>query len=386
MYAAADFDRALERRFGGVKMNGNNNCGMLLIEGNATEDAYLRRDWTPSIMSNNISLLSTSGRTCSIPLINQLPDTSKITAMHPIRQLLQTPMINHIEVGGGAPRVACAMAELRNDTPVQVLLVNEADATQALVQVCKKKNIDQVSMGFIHTPVSIVANRLSNRLIIKERIRRHRKAPHEKLLLGDISHAVETAVAVAVVSPKAPSLASVIFSSSNGARKYFQPTGSLTRKMTLILAHQATDLICNFAELLSFTTSANIVVHDLPEDDTAAPLTVAYLLRQLRPKGLAGTVSAVVTLGRRGAVAADWLKGEHIYSLMFRPLNNSAVVPTPAGTGDWLLGAMIFFNHTWASLGLLKDPVMATTSRAMHFVCSKLGLRRDSYEISVAML
>jgi hypothetical protein len=364
----------------------NHNCKLLLVEGNATEDAYLSQDWQPLITPENISLLGTSGQAYSISIANRPSDSSKVTASQPIRQLLQTPMIGHIEVGGGAARVACTMAELRYCTPIEVQLVNEADVNPTLVQVCREKNIEQVSIGCIRTPLNIVVTSLPNRLIIREQIRRRHKAQNERLLLDNIGHLKEAAGAVAVVSPKDPSLATVIFSSSNGARKYFQPTGSLTKKMTLILALKATDLICNFTELLSFTHLVNIDTPNLSEEDAAAPLLVASLLRQLRAMGLVGKFSSVVTLGKRGAVAADWQQGERIYSLMFKPLKNSAVVPTPAGTGDWLLGAIIFFNHVWASLDLLKDPVMASTLRSMYFVCDKLGIHRDSYVISVSML
>jgi hypothetical protein len=261
------------------------------------------------------------------------------------------------------------VAEIHNGTPVKVLLVNECDESPELVSMCTEKDIDQVSLGCIRTPVNIIAgNGLSNRLVIKERIRGRRKRQPKKQSLNDINNAVKHADAVAVVSPKDGRLASTVLSSSNGARKYFQPAESLPQNSTLRLAAQANHIVCNLAEAKSLAASANIPVRNLSEQAPEAMHLAACLARQLRRKNLAGKISMVISMGRKGAIAADWRKGDRVYSLAFNPFNDSAVVPTLPGTGDLLLGAMIFFNCIWASLGFLKDPVMASTYRAMQFV------------------
>ena len=72
----------------------------------------------------------------------------------------------------------------------------------------------------------------------------------------------------------------------------------------LQFARQATDLVCNFEVLLNLADSANISVHGLSEEAPQAPAYAIHVLRHLRTKSLAGTLSAVVTLGRRGAVVA----------------------------------------------------------------------------------
>jgi len=365
-------------------MNGNTNCVTLIVEGVATEEVYLGRDWTSSVLSNKISLLNSSGRTHCIALANPPFDPPEVTAKQPIHRLLQKLAVDHVEAGGDATKVASVAAEIRNGIPVQVLLVNEADASSRLAHKCAEKNIKHISIGCIDTPVNIVTGGSLNQITIRERIQMRRTALCERWILDDVVHAPETATAVAVVSPKASSLASLVFSSCKRGRKYFRPTTQLRPRMMLTFAHQATDLVCNFYSLLSLAASANFVVCNLSEDAPEAPRYAIQVLQQLRMKSLSGTVSAVVTLGRRGAVVADWYRGGRIHSLTFRPHSNSAIVPTPTGSGDWLLGSMIIFNHTWASRNLLNDPVIASTLRAMHFVCDKLGLARNSYMIDVA--
>jgi len=179
----------------------------------------------------------------------------------------------------------------------------------------------------------------------------------------------------------------LVVSPSNGkARTYVQLSRSLGLQATLTLIRGSTDVECNFTELQALASRLQIPVPSMSEDDPKAFRWAARVLSQLNNECLAGAFSTVVTLGRNGAVVANWMTGR-TYALRFMPLDKRAIVETPAGVGDWMIGLYVLWNHTWASPHFLRYPVMASVERSMHWICRrKLGLPPDSYGIDTSLL
>ena len=80
-------------------------------------------------------------------------------------------------------------------------------------------------------------------------------------------------------------------------------------------------------------------------------MAAAALLRSLHRCHWAGTEAAVCTLGRHGAVVADWIR-DRIDHIALELLDGDAGVPTPAagGTGSWRNGST---GATWSRQGHL---------------------------------
>ncbi len=365
-------------------MNGTNGNGLSVVfQGGVVEDAVVSSRLPCTLSPDGVSVRDSRGQDHFIPFAGPPGDRSKVSAAGPIRPLLDRLVVDEYQVGGGAIRAAVAASQARNGRPVKLHFLNEAEATPKVVTLCKQAGIDHIALDRFQTPTNLVILRAPNRLIIKEPLRRSHKPVAEARMAG--VHAVlGGAAAVVCVSPEDPFAAETAFQSANAPRKFLQPTGSLPPGQTLKLARLATDIQCNLAELGILTRWAGLAMGDVPEEAPRAPQCAADGLRRLRAKRLAGTISAVVTLGRKGAVAADWVRGR-IYFLAFSPRSDRAVVPTPSGTGDMFLGSFVVFDR-WAAAGHLKEPVMASAVRATKFVASKLGLRRDSYDIDVKVM
>jgi hypothetical protein len=185
---------------------------------------------------------------------------------------------------------------------------------------------------------------------------------------------------VASVSSKDVALTATAVATGNGARQYFQPTGSLTAEMTQLLLLMSHEVLCSFEEWGSLGRYVGMALPELNEEAPQAPEAAAELLRALHRRRWAGAEAAVCTLGRRGSMVADWLRGR-VYHVSLELADGDAGVPTPAGSGDRFLAEWIFLRETWSNQGHLRDPFAATGVRATHAVAQALGLRPDRYDV-----
>lgn len=355
----------------------------VVFEGSVTQDATLGEDVVCSPATGALTLWKPSGGRYLLPLATSFVGPSEVAALRPMEPLLSAPVVSDVKLGGAA-RAACAAAEVGNGAALRVGLVNETEETQGLTEMCASMGIEQISLGLMSMPVGIVISQGPKRLVVREHTQRClNRLPEEQL--RRLQSVLATADAVAVVCSNDSFAARTAFAPLNGARRYLQPATPPYRKRTQALVHSATDIVLNFQKLLALAASAGMTAPGLWEAAPQAPAWGAAMLRQLRQKGLAGALSAVVTLGQRGALAADW-RQDRIHWLAFQPLGKRALVVTPIGTGHRFFGAMIVFNEIWADRGFLKDPVVASVSRAMRFVAGCLGIPEDSYDLEITLL
>jgi hypothetical protein len=174
-----------------------------------------------------------------------------------------------------------------------------------------------------------------------------------------------------------------MFESPGGRRVFLHPTCSLATSLYRVLLLCVTDVVCTYAELMTLAKLLGIFQTHLSEDARAAPQLAAFAVRQLREDGLAGEFSTVVTLGRRGVIAADWrTRCPSVWYLAFTLRTNQALLAPPDAAGAFL-EAYIAYSH-WAVSGVVKEPVRAAAIRSMRFVARQSGLHRDSYDIEAA--
>ena len=105
----------------------------------------------------------------------------------------------------------------------------------------------------------------------------------------------------------------------------------------------------------------------------------------LAPQGLAGSLSATVTLGRRGSMTANW-PADRVSFIEFVPTDAHACVPTRVGTGDEFLGALTFFGNTPRRARGRRDRAADAAMNAMTFVAARLGVLRSWYRLDVTRL
>jgi len=352
----------------------------MVFLGGVTNDAIFNGQTSLSVYDDGAVVVTEDGRTYSIRLEQCAGDPFKRTSRDSLSKILSSGLEDELTVGGGAPRsihaatVACPM-----DSPL--VLLNEAGGTELLAEMRDTDRFVCVDLDYYEPPTNIAIEHWPNRFVIRESLH-WTDAPNGKDRLEVVKQTAAKASAVVSVSSKHAPATLTLFKHANGARRFLQPTGSLDDDVYLELLPRATDVICNFAELMTVAELATAFQTHLTEDATDAPRLAAYAVRQLHSMGLAGEFSTIVTLGRRGVVAANCCGDRpKIWYLAFVPHSEHAVLPTPTGSGDSFLGAYVAYSR-WAGPGsFLKEPVRASATRSMRFVARQMGLRDDSYSI-----
>jgi sugar/nucleoside kinase (ribokinase family) len=114
-------------------------------------------------------------------------------------------------------------------------------------------------------------------------------------------------------------------------------------------------LVLSFDDL---TKLGSQIGYRLDESVTESAPDALRLLRCLHDRGIGGSESAVVTLGKRGCIVVDWRRNsEERIDLEYRE-----EVATKNGAGDRFLGAWVFFRVAWLSPP--KAAVQATLKAA----------------------
>ncbi len=327
-----------------------------------------------------------TGLTTFILTDNTPEPGAKVLALDPLGPLWASPFVGHAEPGGGVVRSGMALMQRcrAERSGGAVHLFNSGTGMPELEELCAREGMFRTSLARQTTPIDLIippanlGQPTANRIIVKGRTE---AVPG---VLDDaqrqaIARVSNQAQAVVSVSSKDGPLTAASVAAGNGARRYFQPPGSLSPELNQLLLLTVHEVICNFEEWCRLGRDAGLVVPEVGEDSPEASVAAAALLRSLHRCHWAGTEAAVCTLGRHGIVVADWLR-DHIDHIALEFLDGEAEVPTPAGAGDRFLGEWIYWRETWSRQGHLRDPLAANGLRTVHAVAQALGLRRDRYD------
>jgi hypothetical protein len=353
-----------------------------VFDGLATVDVQVSRDVVVERRADGVVLRSSqSGPGTFIPTDSSPDHGAKVNALAQWPLCLNDPILFPRSVGGGAVRAGAALAERlpgNSDAPV-VRLMNSGSPCPELERLCEQTGLRSLSFARQATPVNLIIPGGPDRTIIRGRtaVAPPRLDDRSRAALGRVA---EQATAFASVSSMDAALTAASLGVGVAARHYFQPTGSLAPDTTSLLMLSAHEVICNFDEWKRLGRDAGLEVPDAPEDSPEAPEAAAALLRALRRCGCAGVEAAVCTLGRSGAVVADWQE-EALTFVGLARTEDDPRVPTPTGAGHRFLAEWIFLRETWSRQGHLLHPIAATAVRATHAVAQALGLRRDRYDV-----
>jgi hypothetical protein len=352
-----------------------------VLDGLVSLDDHVSPEAVIECRPDGLALRHRPGNSATFIPTDRLPEPgAKVNALQPLPPLFDGPLIVRREVGGGALRAGAALAQrLRADRANETVhLFNSGTALPELDDLCIRSGLTCHSLARQAAPVHLIVPG-RNRIIVRglAEYAPPRLDDRQRETVGRVS---ERAAAVASVSSKDAALTAAAVGTGASARRYFQPTGSLPPEMTqllLLLAHEA---VANLEEWTRLARGAGLDIPDVGEEAPEAPAAAARLLRALHRRCGAGVGGAVCTLGRGGAVAADWVN-DTLFHVRFEMTDGSPGVPTPAGTGDRFLAEWIFLRETWSRPGHLRQPIAATAVRAIHAVALALGLRRDRYDV-----
>lgn len=350
-----------------------------MVIGQVCRDMMLDEQATWEMQANGVRVDSLRGLAWSIPTSDP-PGRSKLTARKRISHPNRASFVRRTEPGGGGFRVARAVREAAGSDELSVLLLNEAEQAEGLEEAARVCGVSVLSVGRFAATSSLVLPAdgvcRPNRLIVREP-RRRRWLGLGRKAGSIIGRAAARAKVVAVVSASDWRLVrKVIRHAARAARVFCQPTGSLPRRAGLRLARRSTDLVLNCGELVAFARLARIPTPAaLCETDERATELVVGILRGLCERRLAGTISCVVTMGARGCLVGDWVKGT-ITEVRF--IARRGMCSTPVGTGDLFLGALLSLHARSEPAG--RPPVAAALA-ASRFVAGNIGYGRDDFEL-----
>ena len=356
-----------------------------VFDGLNTTDIMVSRSTVVDLRNNGVALKhSPTGQEWFIPTNGKPEEGAKVFAKEPLRGFLNTPIVENVVAGGGVvgAGTACAIRMENHKFPGKVRLLNSGNQTAELTAICAAMRMDCESFDRMRSPINLVLPQKSDRVVIKEPL----TAGPEELVDGHFRRVARTVAdgsALATVSTKDAGLTALAVSMSNGARRYFQPTGSLSPELTLLMLSVANEVVCNFEEWKMLAKWAGVSVPNFTESSDEAHKAAAELLSAMYERGLAATEAAVCTLGVKGSVGADWMK-ERVSRVSLQLLDGSKGLPTPSGAGDRFLGEWVFLRETWSRQGYLRHPIEATIVRITHSVANFLGLDRGQYDVEFA--
>jgi hypothetical protein len=353
----------------------------ITIGGRASLDVVPRAGVTADLLPAGVRLRDeASGLDTFIPTRSRPIPGGKVLAETSLESFLHSPLAGRVSGGGGALNVSRGVAELTQDSPVgpwAFHLVLENTLTPVFRKIVQLDGIMAHGVGLGPLPVNLTIPYPPDRIIIKSP-----PVAGPVYSLADLA-ALEAlyghSEVVVDVSQSAPALAAASLTLGNGARHVVQPTGAMDATTTALALQPVHEVVVNFAELRGLAHAAGLPT-DGPADESSpsAPAAAAHLLRQLRPRHMAGSLAAVATLGKAGCVVADWENA--VISAVHLDLSDP--VATPAGTGDAFLGAWIFHRAMQVTPA---DPVTAAV-RATKTVAARLGVPGERCRIQVSRL
>jgi sugar/nucleoside kinase (ribokinase family) len=303
----------------------------------------------------------------------------KVTARNSLASGLPAGLVGAAEPGGGGPRVASGLADLRDAIPWPccVGLVVENELSPELLALARRRGFTAAGANLRPVPVNLVMP-AADRCIIKSPDPPPAHAeigavPKLKRVFRGSDVVVHVSLASAVMAEAAMTF-------SNGASHVMQPTGALHQADTLRWLPRAHDVVINYTEFLGLLRMADIPHDDAPSDENAADTfeATAVLLPRLHNRQLAGALATVITMGRNGCVVADWQRG----TITAVRVNVRGSVSTPVGAGDAFLAGWVF--DRW----LLRNgacPVAAARA-ATRSVAEFLGLQQGQYSLEHSAL
>jgi hypothetical protein len=357
-----------------------------VFDGLATVDAYVAPETTVECCADGLVLRhAPSGVEHVIPTARRPEPGCKWVAQCSLQPVFDSCLVARREVGGGAVRAGVALARRLKAARAGgvVHLLNSGTASPELSRLCAREGMTGDSLARQATPANLIVP-LHNRIVIKGLTGTAPAALDDEQRQA-VGHVSAHAGAPASVSSKDGALTAAVVGTGNGARRYFQPTGSLPPEMTHLLLRTADEAVCNFEEWGGLGRDAGTTLPDLGKESPEAPEAAAALLRALHRRRWAGAEAAVCTLGRRGSVVADWLR-DRVYHVALESTDGEQGVPTPAGLGDQFLAEWIFLRATWSNQDHLRDPLAATCVRATYAVAQALRLSRDCFDVRVRQL
>jgi hypothetical protein len=352
------------------------------FEGLTTLDALASRDTVVKVCRDGVALGGPPGTSTFFIPLGQRPEPGrKVLARGPLTEVLDSPLVVRREAGGGMLRAGARLSQRVREAPGRgvVRLFDSGTGSAEVDAVCRAAVLECHALGRQPSPRSLIVPWGKDRLIIQE-APPAAPAALDHCHFESVSRGVAEANAVASVSPEDGAVAAAAAALANGARRYAQLTGALSPEMTLLLLTTTHEVLCNLEEWSGLARSAGVAAPGLGEDAAEAPEAASHLLRALRRRCWAGTEAAVCTLGRYGAVVADWVR-DRVYHVGVELPDGGAGVPTPAGAGDLFLAEWIFWRETWSRRGHLRDPLAATGVRATRAVAEALGLPRGRCDV-----
>jgi hypothetical protein len=352
----------------------------IVFEGLVTED-YLVSPSVPVVWRPGGIELASGTTVHFVPTDREPAPGQKVKAEIPLNPFFKVNGGSFRHGGGAANSARAAAQVLRGmglDSEYRVRLLDTGSLPASATASFARDGIELHSLGRCPTPRSLIIKHELDRVIVSELT-----APRCGSLTDPQAATVAQAVAGAsavVSSSRDPAVSIEVARCCNGARRHVGATSTVPPEHTMREASVAHTLVLNFDELDRLGVGAGLESSQTTEADPEAPQIAAQTLRALRAKRLAGSQRAIVTLGRRGVVAADW-ETEQIHCIQIRLTDDTKGVPTPAGTGDFFLGRFAVLLEAWAPGSLLRDAFLACVIRAMHAVADSIGLKRDFYHL-----
>jgi hypothetical protein len=283
---------------------------------------------------------------------------SKIEATEALDGLLESPLIRVPELGGGAVNCAVELARLaadrRRPRMLNVHLFVENHVSERL-SALGDRNGFEVGFGQLsRMPVNLVLSLNANRTIVKSPL----SPPWPIKSFAPFTRfepVLKNAAGVVLASPASPALAAAVMALGNGSLRVAQPTGAMDVASTVLVLRSTDDLVVSFDDLTKLGSQTGYRFdQSVSESAPDAPGVALRLLSHLHDRGIGGSLSAVVTLGKRGCVVADWTRN----TTRRIDLEYRESVPTKNGAGDKFLGAWVYFRV--AGLQPMKAAVRAT--------------------------
>lgn len=208
----------------------------IIFEGQAAEDVHLAPGITFDRRIDGVAFdHPPTGTRLFLPTDRPPLPGHKVTALASLQPLLTRPLAGRRELGGGAVRAAVAVAQrIRTEHANAVVhLLTSGPSTPELAGACDRDGVGCAALGRQPAPCNLILPG-PNRTIIKAPVEAAPPlldAVHRDTVLRLGDHAG----VVACVSGKDAALTTAAVAAGNGARRVFQPTGSLPPELSAIV-------------------------------------------------------------------------------------------------------------------------------------------------------
>jgi sugar/nucleoside kinase (ribokinase family) len=349
----------------------------LVFSGRTAQDLHKNPETRFEVRDQGLILTSPTGSRAIIPTRQPPAPGSKVEAAKPLDldELVGATLVEGPQDGGGAVNASVNTAQMskgHEDSTVKIHLIVENKESPSLTALGDREGFGVTFANLSDVPINLVVSDGADRTIVKSPV----APPLTGKTLDDLSGleaVLRDASAVVIVSPSDSLLVAALMAYSNGALRVAQPTGAMDLASTMLMLQVINDLVVGYDDLVKLATQSGCHLDEPRTEDSPQAVEIATrALQFLRDRHLAGSKSAVVTLGRHGCVVGDWESDryEHIGLDLFEQ------VATRSGAGDTFLGA-------WALYRALGHGPVEAAVRATRRVVEWHGLNRHQYQIRV---